>query len=44
MLYDAYQAQCDALLPVRLFADTARSLLDHPWLGGSPLLRGASAA
>ena len=44
MLYDAYQAQCDALLPVRLFADTARSLLDHPWLGGSPLVRGASAA
>src|SRR4051794_27664856 len=44
VLYDAYQAQCDALLPVRLFADTARSLLDHPWLGGSPLVRGASAA
>jgi poly(3-hydroxybutyrate) depolymerase len=44
MLYHAYQAQCDALLPARLFADTARSFLDHPWLGGSPLLRGASAA
>jgi poly(3-hydroxybutyrate) depolymerase len=49
MLYYAYQAQCDALAPVRLFADTARSLLDHPWFaqpwfGGSPLLRGATAA
>jgi len=44
VLYEAYQAQCDALLPVRMFADTARSLLDHPWLGGSPLVRGASAA
>lgn len=44
MLYEAYQAQCDALLPMRLFADTARSLLDHPWLGGSALVRGATAA
>jgi poly(3-hydroxybutyrate) depolymerase len=31
MLYYAYQAQCDALAPVRLFADAARSLLDQPW-------------
>jgi poly(3-hydroxybutyrate) depolymerase len=44
MLYDAYQAQCDALLPVRLFADTARSFFDQAWLAGSPLVRGASAA
>jgi len=44
MLYDAYQAQCDALLPVRLFADTARSFLDQAWLAGSPMVRGASAA
>jgi poly(3-hydroxybutyrate) depolymerase len=44
MLYYAYQAQCDALLPVRMLAETARSLLDQPWFGGSPLVRGAAAA
>jgi poly(3-hydroxybutyrate) depolymerase len=44
MLYYAYQAQCDALAPFRLFADSARSFLDQHWFGNSPLVRGASAA
>jgi poly(3-hydroxybutyrate) depolymerase len=50
MLYYAYQAQCDALAPVRLFADAARNLLDRPWpvpwsmVGDLPLVRGAVAA
>ncbi len=46
MLYDAYQAHCDVLAPMRLFADTARSLLDQRWhgLGDMPLVRGAAAA
>lgn len=46
MLYYAYQAQCDALAPLRLFAETARGLLDHPGsiVGDLPLVRGAVAA
>ncbi len=46
LLYSAYQAQCDALAPMRLFADAARGLLDQPWLGigDLPLIRGAAAA
>jgi poly(3-hydroxybutyrate) depolymerase len=46
MLYYAYQAQCDALAPVRLFADAARDLLDQPWpvIGDLPLVRGTVAA
>jgi poly(3-hydroxybutyrate) depolymerase len=46
LLYYAYQAHCDVLAPVRLFADAARNLLDQPWLwfGGSPAMRSASAA
>ena len=46
MLYYAYQAQCDALAPVRLFADAARGLIDQPWpgIGNLPLVRGAAAA
>jgi hypothetical protein len=46
MLYHAYQAQCDALAPARLFADSARNLLDLtcPWVGGLPLVRGTAAA
>jgi poly(3-hydroxybutyrate) depolymerase len=49
MLYHAYQAHCDALTPLRLFAETAGNLLDqawHPWpmVGDLPLLRGAVAA
>lgn len=46
MLYYAYQAQCDVLAPMRLFADATRRLLDQPWLGVGdlPLVRGAAAA
>ncbi|HVC57812.1 MAG TPA: polyhydroxyalkanoate depolymerase [Stellaceae bacterium] len=46
MLYDAYQAQCDVLAPLRLFADAARNLLHQPWWGidDLPLVRNASAA
>jgi poly(3-hydroxybutyrate) depolymerase len=46
LLYCAYQAQSDALAPLRLFADAARSLLVQPWLGigDLPLVRGAAAA
>src|SRR5687767_15781642 len=46
MLYQAYQAQCDALAPARMFADNARNLLDLtcPWLAGLPMVRGAAAA
>src|SRR5579863_1822898 len=44
MLYYAYQAHCDVLAPVRLIAETTRNLLDQPWFGGSPLVRGATAA
>src|SRR6266480_3428220 len=45
MLYYAYQAQCDALAPLRLFAETARGLLNHPGsiVGDLPLVRGAIA-
>ena len=47
MLYYAYQAQCDALFPLRLMAETAGSLLapkTRPWFGELPLVRGAAAA
>jgi poly(3-hydroxybutyrate) depolymerase len=46
MLYQAYQAQCDALAPARLFADSARNLLDLtcPWLAGLPVVRSTAAA
>jgi poly(3-hydroxybutyrate) depolymerase len=46
MLYYAYQAQCDVLAPLRLFAQTAHDLLDHPWsmVGDLPLVRGTAAA
>ena len=46
MLYHAYQAQCDAFAPVRLFAETARSWLGHGWplIGNHPAMRGAAAA
>src|SRR6266581_2273292 len=46
LLYCAYQAQSDALAPLRLFADAARGLLDQPWPGIAdlPLVRGAAAA
>src|SRR3954469_18528991 len=44
MLYHAYDAHCDILAPFRLFAETANSLLDPRWLGGSAFLRSAAAA
>ena len=46
MLYYAYQAQCDFLGPLRLFAGTALDLLNQPSMpgGSSPLVRGTAAA
>jgi poly(3-hydroxybutyrate) depolymerase len=46
MLYYAYQAQCDALAPLRLLADAARRVIDQQWplFGDLPLVRGAAAA
>jgi len=44
MLYDAYQAQCDALAPWRLFAEAAGTMLDQLWMGRHPAVRNASAA
>ena len=49
MLYYAYQAQCDALAPLRLFAETARTMFDQAWqpwpgVGDLPLVRGTLAA
>ena len=46
MLYYAYEAQRGALAPLRLLAETARSLIDQPWpiIGNLPLMRGTSAA
>src|SRR5580765_8471236 len=46
MLYYAYQAHCDALAPMRLFAQATRDLLDHPWslVAGLPLVRDTVAA
>jgi poly(3-hydroxybutyrate) depolymerase len=46
MLYDAYQAQRDALAPWRFFAETARGMIDHagPIIGDLPLVRGTAAA
>ncbi|HTV88810.1 MAG TPA: polyhydroxyalkanoate depolymerase [Stellaceae bacterium] len=47
MLYYAYQAQCDALAPLRLLAETTGTLLAakwQPWFGELPFVRGAAAA
>src|SRR5262249_53404568 len=46
MLYDAYLAQRDALAPLRLLAEAARSVIGQPWpvIGGLPFVRGAAAA
>jgi poly(3-hydroxybutyrate) depolymerase len=50
MLYEAYQAQCDVLAPLRLVAETASNLLDRRWslpwpfAGDLPLVRDAAAA
>jgi len=46
MLYDAYQAHADALMPIRLMAEGMRGSLCQPWLliGDHPVVRGAAAA
>jgi poly(3-hydroxybutyrate) depolymerase len=46
MLYHAYQAQDDALVPVRLMAQAFRDFLDQPWplFRNLPVVRGAAAA
>jgi len=45
MLYEAYQAHLDVLIPVRLMAEAIRGFLDHPWplIGNTPLIRSAAA-
>src|SRR4051812_48706246 len=46
MLYQAYQAHCDVLAPVRLMAQAAGGFLKQPWpfLGDHLFLRSAAAA
>src|SRR5271165_4691385 len=46
MLYQAYQAQNDVLMPIRLMAEAARGFWLHPWplVGDHPLMRSAAAA
>jgi poly(3-hydroxybutyrate) depolymerase len=46
MLYDAYQANDDALAPIRLLAEAAYGMLDRPWpwIADLPLVRGTAAA
>ena len=44
MLYQAYQAHCDAFAPVRLMAETARGWLSQPFFHYMPVARGAHAA
>ena len=46
MLYDAYQAQRDALAPLRLFVETACGLIDQagPIIRDLPFVRGTAAA
>jgi poly(3-hydroxybutyrate) depolymerase len=46
MLYAAYQAQSDALAPLRLMAEAARGWFAHPWpvIGGHPMARSLAAA
>ena len=44
MLYQAYQAHCDAFAPVRLMAETARGWLSQPFFNYMPVARGAHAA
>ena len=45
MLYYAYQAQCDALAPLRLLAEAARRVIDWPWpmVHDLPLVRDEAA-
>ncbi len=46
MLYQAYQAQNDVLMPIRLMAQATRGFLAQPWplLGDHPLVRSVAAA
>src|SRR5213082_783144 len=46
MLYYAYEAHRGAMAPLRLQAETARSLIHQPWpiIGNLPLMRGIAAA
>jgi poly(3-hydroxybutyrate) depolymerase len=46
MLYDAYQAHADAMMPIRVTAEFMRSAWSQPWplLGDHPLIRGTAAA
>src|SRR5260221_7170760 len=46
MLYDGYQAHADAVMPIRLIAESMRGALCQPWpvIGDHPALRGAAAA
>jgi len=46
VLYETYQAQSDALAPVRFLAQTMRGMLSQPWplFANHPLVRGAAAA
>jgi len=46
VLYETYQAQSDALAPLRFLAETARGLLSQPWplFAYHPMVRSAAAA
>ncbi len=46
MLYDAYQAHADAMMPVRVTAELMRGAFSQPWplLDVHPLVRGTAAA
>ncbi|HTC19168.1 MAG TPA: polyhydroxyalkanoate depolymerase [Stellaceae bacterium] len=46
MLYETYQAQSDALAPIRFLAQNLRGMLSQPWpiFAYHPLVRGAAAA
>ncbi|HEX3861524.1 MAG TPA: polyhydroxyalkanoate depolymerase [Stellaceae bacterium] len=46
MLYDAYQAQCDVLAPMRFFAEAAHDFLVQPWtlVRDLPFVRNTAAA
>ena len=46
MLYETYQAQSDALAPIRFLAQSMRGMLSQPWplFAYHPLVRGAAAA
>jgi poly(3-hydroxybutyrate) depolymerase len=46
MLYDAYQAHADAMMPVRVTAELMRGAFSQPWplLDDHPLVRGTAAA